>query len=179
MILSLCDWEVPDITGDEVLHWVRRHPNLSATPFIMVTSRNDRPSVLRAIESGANAYVVKPYTAELLAQKITAVIDKFDRRQYERYTATGAITVHFHELVARGKLIDMSRGGLFSSFSRKNPLPSIFERVLIDIKLEDVQKTRGGDQPPSQLTEKTESLLLTFKKPGRTTPPSPPVPGMA
>src|SRR5271169_4048658 len=134
---------MPDITGDEVLQWVRQHPVAKATPFIMVTSRNDKDSVLKAVGAGANSYVVKPYTAEMLAQKITAVIDKFDRRQSERLYVTGTALVHFRDLVATGNIIDLSAGGIFCTFDRQNPIPAIFEKVMLDLKLEDGQKTNG------------------------------------
>ncbi len=141
--LVLCDWEMPDIKGFEILQWLRKHPVAKSTPFIMVTSRNDKESVLRAIEAGANSYVVKPYTAEMLAQKITAVIESFDRRRYERFNATGTAIIHFHDLIARGNLIDLSMGGLFCVFSRKEPIPAIFDKVLIDVKLEGNVKSNG------------------------------------
>jgi CheY-like chemotaxis protein len=166
--LVLCDWEMPDITGDEVLDWMRRHPTLSATPFIMVTSRNDKQSVLKAIESGANSYVVKPYTAEMLAQKITAVMDKFDRRQHERFNANGTVNVHFRDLVARGSIIDLSQGGVFCTFSREDPIPAVFEKVLLDIKLENESKCNGIDSfviriQAAEAFIDSENLKLAFK----------------
>ncbi|MEW5744513.1 MAG: response regulator [Nitrospirota bacterium] len=141
--LILCDWEMPEVQGDELLEWVRHHPNLSGTPFIMVTSRNDKQSVMKAIELGANSYVVKPFTAESLARKITTVIDRFDRREHERYEASGSLTFHFRDHVARGNLIDISLGGLLSVFSRSNELPSIFEKVTMDLQLENSPKSNG------------------------------------
>lgn len=141
--LILCDWEMPDLTGDQILQWVRSHPTLSGIPFIMVTSRNDRPSVLKAIEMGANSYVVKPFTAEALAQKIIGIMDRFDRREFERYEAHGEVVFHFRNAIARGKMIDLSLGGLLSVLSSKNPLPAILERVAIDITLE-AQETVSG-----------------------------------
>lgn len=141
--LILCDWEMPDMTGDEVLHWVRQHPSAKATPFIMVTSRNDKESVVKAIEAGANSYVVKPYSAEMLCQKITAVIDRFDRRRNDRVSVSGSTVVHFRDLIARGKLEDLSLGGIFGTFDRKGHLPCIFEPVVADIKLENDLKLNG------------------------------------
>ncbi len=141
--LVLCDWEMPDIKGYEVLQWLRQHPVAKSMPFIMVTSRNDKESVVKAIEAGANSYVVKPYTAEMLAQKITAVIERFDRRRHERFNATGTAIIHFRDLVARGALIDLSLGGLFCTVNRKEPIPAIFEKVLLDIKLEGNVKSNG------------------------------------
>lgn len=138
--LVLCDWEMPGLTGDEILHWVRAHPTLNSVPFIMVTSRSDKDSVLKAIQGGVNSYVVKPFSAEGLAQKITAVIDHFDRREFQRFEANGSVLFHFGGKVAGGKIVDISMGGIFGIFSRKNPLPQIFERVMADIELENLKK---------------------------------------
>lgn len=143
--LVLCDWEMPDIHGDQVLKWVRSHSTLSATPFIMVSARNDKQSILKAIELGANSYVVKPYTADMLAQKITAVMDKFDRRQYERFNACGTVSVHVRDRVAKGSIIDLSQGGVLCTFSRKEPIPAILEKALLDIQLENKSKCDGID----------------------------------
>ncbi len=141
--LVLCDWEMPDINGDKILEWVRNHPTISGIPFIMVTSRNDKESVMKAIQSGANSYVVKPFSAESLAQKITAVIDHFDRREFQRFGANGDISLHCGGKVAAGSIIDISMGGLFGTFSRKHPLPAIFEKVLVEIKVENSEKLGG------------------------------------
>jgi CheY-like chemotaxis protein len=141
--LVLCDWEMPFMNGEELLTWLRNHPTLSKTPFIMVTSRNDKPSVLKALHGGANSYVVKPFTANSLAQKVMSIVDHADRREQERVEAHGSANVHFSDRVTVGSLIDISLGGLFAVFERKNPIPAIFEKVLIEINFEDSQKVDG------------------------------------
>ncbi|MBF0505359.1 MAG: response regulator [Nitrospirae bacterium] len=141
--LVLCDWEMPDINGDKILEWVRSHPTINSTPFIMVTSRNDKESVMQAIQGGVNSYVVKPFSAESLAQKITAVIDHFDRREFQRFEVNGSVNLHFGDQAIRGKIIDVSMGGIFSTVGRKSPLPAIFEKVMVDIKLEISEKLGG------------------------------------
>ena len=142
--LVLCDWEMPYVNGEELLSWVRNHPALGRTPFIMVTSRSDKPSVLKAMQGGVDSYMIKPFTADGLAQKVMLLVDKADRRASERVEAHGAINLHFRDQVARGNIVDLSMGGLFGVVSRKNPLPSIFEEVRVDIILEDPQKKADG-----------------------------------
>ncbi|MGD0282170.1 MAG: response regulator [Dissulfurispiraceae bacterium] len=141
--LVLCDWEMPLLNGEELLLWVRSHPTLKKTPFIMVSSRNDKPSVLKAMQEGVDSYVVKPFTAEALAQKVMALVSKADRREVERLEAHGSTNLHFSDKVARGSIMDVSLGGIFSMFSRGNHLPGIFEKVMVDIKLEDSHKMDG------------------------------------
>ncbi len=142
--LVLCDWEMPYVTGEELLAWMRNHPTLSKMPFIMVTSRSDKPSVLKAMQGGVDSYMVKPFTADGLAQKVMMLVDKADRREMERFEAHGSINLQFRDQVARGTIVDISIGGLFAVISRKNPLPSIFEEVRVDIKLDDQQKKVDG-----------------------------------
>ncbi len=142
--LVLCDWEMPYVNGEELLTWVRNHPTLYRMPFIMVTSRSDKPSVLKALHGGVDSYMIKPFTADGLAQKVMLLVDKADRRESERYEAHGAVGLHFKDQVAGGSIVDLSLGGLFGLFSRKNTLPSIFEKVRVDIDLEDPQKKEEG-----------------------------------
>jgi len=68
--LLLCDWEMPEMSGLEVLQWVRAQELHKATPFVMVTSRGERDFVLKAIQSGVNDYLGKPFNSEQLIQKI-------------------------------------------------------------------------------------------------------------
>src|SRR5208337_1181014 len=82
--LVLCDWEMPILNGEELLLWVRSHPQINKTPFVMVTSRVDKESVLKAKERGVDGYVVKPFTAEFLAHKVMSLVSKTDRRSTER-----------------------------------------------------------------------------------------------
>ena len=142
--LVLCDWEMPYVNGEELLRWVRNHPTLCRMPFIMVTSRSDKPSVLKAMQGGVDSYMIKPFSADGLAQKVMSLVDKADRRESERFEAHGDISLYFRDQVARGSIIDISMGGLFGEISRKDPLPSIFEQVRVDIKLEDSEKKADG-----------------------------------
>lgn len=68
MILS--DWEMPEMSGDEFLAWVRAHPQHAETPFIMVTSRGDRNHVMQAVQAGVSDYLTKPFTPEELQRKV-------------------------------------------------------------------------------------------------------------
>ena len=52
--LILCDWEMPEMSGLELLTWCREQDNLKTTPFIMVTSRGDKENVVQAIQAGVS-----------------------------------------------------------------------------------------------------------------------------
>lgn len=68
--LVLCDWEMPGMSGEELLRWLREQPVFGQLPFIMVTSRGEREYVVRAVQAGANDYLGKPFSPEMLINKV-------------------------------------------------------------------------------------------------------------
>ena len=71
--LVISDWNMEPMTGYELLKQVRADPELSATPFIMVTAESKTDNVVAAKQAGVNNYIVKPFNAETLKHKIDAV----------------------------------------------------------------------------------------------------------
>lgn len=69
--LILCDWEMPEMSGLELLQWVRSTEHYKKVPFVMVTSRGDRGHVVEAAQQGVTDYLGKPFNAEMLVQKVT------------------------------------------------------------------------------------------------------------
>ncbi len=74
--LVLCDWEMPEMSGLELLTWCREQDNLRAMPFVMVTSRGDKENVVQAIQAGVSGYVSKPFTNEQLITKVKQALHK-------------------------------------------------------------------------------------------------------
>ncbi|AAY95302.1 response regulator [Pseudomonas protegens] len=74
--LVLCDWEMPEMSGLELLTWCREQDALKAMPFIMVTSRGDKENVVQAIQAGVSGYVSKPFTNEQLLTKVKQALNK-------------------------------------------------------------------------------------------------------
>lgn len=74
--LILSDWEMPGMSGEEFLRWIREHDSFAKTPFIMVTSRGDREFVIKAIEAGVSDYISKPFTPEELIRKTVKQLQK-------------------------------------------------------------------------------------------------------
>lgn len=68
--LVLCDWEMPEMSGLELLTWCREQPSMKALQFIMVTSRGDKQNVVQAIQAGVSDFVGKPFTNEQLLTKV-------------------------------------------------------------------------------------------------------------
>jgi two-component system chemotaxis response regulator CheY len=71
--LVISDWNMEPMTGYELLKQVRSDPKISATPFIMVTAESKTENVIAAKQAGVNNYIVKPFNADTLKNKIEAV----------------------------------------------------------------------------------------------------------
>ena len=71
--LVISDWNMEPMTGYELLKEVRADPALSPTPFIMVTAESKTENVIAAKKAGVSNYIVKPFNAQTLKNKIDAV----------------------------------------------------------------------------------------------------------
>ncbi len=74
--LILCDWEMPEMSGLELLTWCRAQDSLKTTPFIMVTSRGDKENVVQAIQAGVSDFVGKPFSNEQLTSKVRKALGR-------------------------------------------------------------------------------------------------------
>ena len=74
--LVLCDWEMPEMSGLELLTWCRQQESLKTMPFIMVTSRGDKENVIQAIHAGVSDFIGKPFTNEQLLTKVKKALHK-------------------------------------------------------------------------------------------------------
>lgn len=77
----LSDWEMPNMTGEELLCEVREMPNGARLPFIMVTTRGDRDHVVKAVQAGVSDYITKPFTTEELLRKVTKQLKVIGKSQ--------------------------------------------------------------------------------------------------
>jgi len=71
--LVISDWNMEPMTGYDLLREVRADPELAATPFIMVTAESKTENVIAAKKAGVNNYIVKPFNAQTLQNKIETV----------------------------------------------------------------------------------------------------------
>ena len=72
--LVLLDWEMPVKNGLETMADIRKKTN--ALPVIMVTSKNDMNDITKMLEAGANEYIMKPFTRDILFEKISQVLGR-------------------------------------------------------------------------------------------------------
>ena len=66
----LADWNMPEMNGLDVLKRIRKDPALSSMVVVMVTTETDLPHMTAALEAGANEYVMKPFTKDILVEKL-------------------------------------------------------------------------------------------------------------
>ncbi len=71
--LVLMDWNMPNMTGIEALKAIRADPATATLPVIMVTSESEKTRILEAIQAGATNYIVKPFTPDVLREKLAAL----------------------------------------------------------------------------------------------------------
>jgi two-component system chemotaxis response regulator CheY len=72
--LVISDWNMEPMTGYDLLKQVRADERLKATPFIMVTAESKTDNVIAAKKAGVDNYIVKPFNAATLQQKINSVM---------------------------------------------------------------------------------------------------------
>lgn len=72
------DWNMPGMSGIELLQKVRSDEKLKTLPVLMVTAEAKRDQIVAAAQAGVNGYVVKPFTAAALKEKIEKIFERVD-----------------------------------------------------------------------------------------------------
>ena len=70
MELALVDWHMPEMDGLELVKQIRADPRFADLPVMMVTTETEMTRVAQAVESGASEYVMKPFTREIIEDKL-------------------------------------------------------------------------------------------------------------
>jgi two-component system chemotaxis response regulator CheY len=68
--LVLADWNMPEINGLELLKQLRQKPELASLVVVMVTTETELDQMVAALEAGANEYIMKPFTKDILVEKL-------------------------------------------------------------------------------------------------------------
>jgi two-component system chemotaxis response regulator CheY len=71
------DWNMPNMTGIELLREIRADANLKHLPVLMVTAEAKKENIIEAAKAGASGYVVKPFTAATLDEKLKKIFQNF------------------------------------------------------------------------------------------------------
>ena len=74
--LVVTDWNMPNMTGIDLLRAIRTEDSLKGLPVLMVTAENNRDQIIAAAQAGVNGYIVKPFTAVTLKEKLTKIFER-------------------------------------------------------------------------------------------------------
>jgi two-component system chemotaxis response regulator CheY len=74
--LVVTDWNMPNMSGLDLLRKIRQNSQFAEVPVLMVTAEGLKENILEAVKAGVSNYVVKPFTAEVLQEKIEAIFKK-------------------------------------------------------------------------------------------------------
>ena len=72
--LVLSDWNMPNLTGIELVRKMRETPKLATLPVIFITSESDKSAILQSLQHGISDYVVKPFADEMVREKVVAAL---------------------------------------------------------------------------------------------------------
>lgn len=73
------DWNMPNMTGIELLRAIRADATLKHLPVLMVTAEAKKENIIEAAQAGASGYVVKPFTAAVLEEKLNKIFEKMGK----------------------------------------------------------------------------------------------------
>ncbi len=74
------DWNMPNMPGIELLKAIRLDPVLKVTPVLMVTAEAAKENVVTAVQAGVDNYIVKPFTAAALKERIDLILEKYNAK---------------------------------------------------------------------------------------------------
>ncbi|QRX83174.1 chemotaxis response regulator CheY [Glaciimonas sp. PAMC28666] len=75
------DWNMPNMDGLTMLKAIRADPTMARLPVLMVTAEAKKENIIAAAQAGANGYVVKPFTAATLEEKISKIFEKIEKER--------------------------------------------------------------------------------------------------
>lgn len=74
--MLVTDWNMPGMTGIDLLKAVRADAKLSSLPVLMVTAEQKKEQIVEAAQAGVNGYIVKPFTAQTLKEKLDKIFER-------------------------------------------------------------------------------------------------------
>lgn len=73
----ITDWNMPGMQGIDLLRNIRNNPELKSLPVMMITAEANKAQIIEAAEAGVNGYIVKPFTAVVLKEKLEKIFERF------------------------------------------------------------------------------------------------------
>lgn len=76
------DWNMPTISGLEVLSFFRAKPEFATTAFVMLTAESEQQNIMKAIKAGATSYIIKPVAPADLSKKLSEIYEWIKRKRH-------------------------------------------------------------------------------------------------
>lgn len=149
----LIDWNMPDGQGDELCRWIRS--KWEDLPIIFLTVRSDTSNIISGFQNGADDYVVKPFSLEILHSRILAILRRSMKKEE-------------HKLYCDGIVLDKDKLAVF--YHQEEVIFSSSEYELLLILMENKGKTVTRKQLLEQIWDSTgnyvndNTLTVTMKR---------------
>jgi two-component system chemotaxis response regulator CheY len=75
----ITDWNMPNLDGLTLLKQIRANPQLKRLPVLMITAEAKKENIIAAAQAGASGYIVKPFTAATLSEKLNKIFEKLEK----------------------------------------------------------------------------------------------------
>jgi len=134
MIIS--DWNMPNLSGEELLYSVRNNKEWFNIPFIMMTAYGERDFIMTAIQNGVSDYIIKPFTSAELEDKIRKLWNIAEMQKEERYNLLPVhnLTINCEDTVLKAQLININRTGALIRLKYDENL-NLFKRYTLSLKV--------------------------------------------
>ncbi|MFH1379783.1 MAG: response regulator transcription factor [bacterium] len=107
----LLDWELPDISGPDIIRIIRKDKKLSTLPIIMLTVRKQTKNITSALDLGADEYITKPFNSKELCSRVTAILRRLELKEIgSDVIKRGTLIIHIQDrkVTVQGKKIDLT-----------------------------------------------------------------------
>lgn len=142
--IVISDWDMPVMSGEELLYKVRNESKNKDVSFLMVTSHGEKDFLVTAIQNGASQYIVKPFTPEEMEQKILLCWNSASKPKGRRYSdlPKHVFTAKFKTASVTASLVDISHVGALLELSYHEDI-ALFKACTakLEIELPGVGKT--------------------------------------
>lgn len=168
----ISDWEMPDVSGLELLKLVRSNPKTSDIPFILMSSRADKESLVEAVSAGVSDYITKPFSPAKLDEKLRRFIHIKERRVDVRVTPTDEYVVELYATDGKtynAELVNISISGCLikSPIVRDgvylfDQLPMLLKLYEANIKMTGVVVRMEAVSDPKDKSAKFMNVAMQF-----------------
>ena len=174
--LIILDWMLPNLSGIEICRQIRQHADIKMTPIIMLTAKGEEMERIRGLETGADDYVIKPFSPSELIARVKAVLRRTNPKKslellefqdismnLEKFQVSRAgIKIHLGPTEYRLLRVFLEKPGRV--FSREQLLDQVWGRyIYVEARTVDVhiRRLRKALQLPN-----TENLIRTIRAVG-------------